>query len=193
MTGWSEALYSNISKKVNLTDSTFAKVIPSFTHHIHKKKVTILKAGEVCHTLFFVTKGSLRSYSLDGKGVEHVVQLALEDHWIADLYSFLTRNPSTLSIDTIEATEVLSLSYEALDRMYLEVPLIERFFRKLLENAYAEALRRLNAAFSESAESRYKKLLTSHPDFIQRIPLIYISSYLGITPESLSRIRKNIR
>jgi CRP-like cAMP-binding protein len=151
-----------------------------------------LRNGDVCKDLAFVNSGALRSYSVDDKGIERVLQLALDNYWISDLQSFLTKQASDLTIEAIEDTEVLLISFLDLDTIYLQVPLMERFFRKLFENAYINTLMRLNSSQSESADIRYRKLLANQPNLLQRIPLVYIASYLGITPESLSRIRKNI-
>ncbi len=186
-----DLLLKNISTKVELSENDMQKIIPFFKSKTIKKKKDLLRNGDVCKELAFVGSGALRSYSVDEKGIEHVLQIALENYWISDLQSFLTNNPSDLTIEAIEDTEVLLISSFDLDRIYLEVPLMERFFRKLFENAYINTLMRLNSSQSESADIRYKKLLSNHPNLLKRIPLIYIASYLGITPESLSRIRKN--
>ncbi|MBI3882713.1 MAG: Crp/Fnr family transcriptional regulator [Sphingobacteriales bacterium] len=111
---------------------------------------------------------------------------------VSFLYSFITQTPSEFAIEAIEDTEVLLISAFDLDNIYLKVPVMERFFRKLFEKGYTYTLKRLNSRQSEPADVRYKKLIDTQPDLLQRIPLIYIASYLGITPESLSRIRKNI-
>jgi len=185
-------LKENLEQKIKLSDSEFESITSFFKVKHIKKKKDFLREGEVCRHLIFVNKGVLRPYSIDAKGTEHVVQLALENYWISDLYSFLNAAPSELAIEALEDSEVLTLSYFDLDRMYLEVPIIERFFRKLFERAYSVLIQRLNAAQSEPADIRYKKLLATHPDLIQRVPLMHIASYLGIAPESLSRIRKNL-
>ncbi|MEL7123673.1 MAG: Crp/Fnr family transcriptional regulator [Bacteroidota bacterium] len=187
-----QLLRKNLAQKINLTDDEFEIITSFFKSKFIKKKKDFLREGEVCHHLAFVTKGAIRSYSIDMKGIEHVVQIALENYWISDLYSFLNFTPSELTIEAIEDTEVLLISYFDLDRMYLEVPIIERFFRKLFERAYSVTLQRLNADHSEPADVRYRNLIESHPDLIQRVPLMHIASYLGITPETLSRIRRNL-
>lgn len=185
-------LKKNIQLKVNITETEVEQLAPYFKHRFVKKRKDLLRLGETCRHLAFVTNGALRSYSIDEKGIEHVVQIALENYWIADLYSFLNACPSDLAIEAMEDSQVLLLSYYDLDRMYLEVPIMERFFRKLFENAYSVSLRRINENQSETAEVRYQKLMEHHPDLFQRVPLMYIASYLGITPESLSRIRKKL-
>lgn len=185
-------LKKNIASKIDITDDAFKNVIENFATKKVKKKKDLLRNGDVCKELAFVTKGALRTFSIDDKGVEHVTQIALENNWIGDLYSFVTASASDFTIEAIEDSEVLVISAEALDKMYLTNPLMERFFRKLFERGLIAATQRVNSTVSESAEIRYKKLMQNSPEILQRIPLIYIASYLGITPESLSRIRKNI-
>lgn len=151
-----------------------------------------MRPGELSNHLAFVTKGALRSFEIDERGNENVLQLVVEDYWISDLFGFLNRSPATLTIEALEDSELLLLSYYDLERLYLDVPIIERFFRKLFEMAYISALKRINSSLNISAEQRYKDLMAKRPEIIQRISLIHIASYLGITPESLSRIRKKL-
>jgi CRP-like cAMP-binding protein len=183
---------NNIAAKIDITDAEFENVLANFKTKKIKKKKDLLRNGDVCKELAFVTKGALRTFSIDDKGAEHVTQIALENHWIGDLFSFVTATASDFTIEAIEDSEVLVISADALDKMYLTIPLMERFFRKLFERGLIAATQRINSTVSESAEIRYKKLMQNSPEVLQRIPLIYIASYLGITPESLSRIRKNI-
>lgn len=185
-------LKANFEEKIILSNDEMEVLEKLFRPKLIKKKKDLLRIGDVCKDLAFVIKGALRSYSIDDKGIEHVSQLALENHWVADLYSFITQTPSDFAIEAIEDTEVLLISSFDLDNVYLKVPSMERFFRKLFEKAYVFTLRRLNSSQSQPADIRYRKLMDTNPDLLQRVPLIYIASYLGITPESLSRIRKTL-
>ncbi len=187
-----ELLYRNLTSKIALTEDEFCLIESKFEPFFVKKKKDFLRFGEVANNLAFIKSGCLRSYKIDAKGNENVIQIGLEDYWISDLYSFLTRTPSIMAIEALEDTEVLLLSFYNLERLYLDVPIIERFFRKLFEKAYLSSQDRINSTLSVSAEERYLNIIKSHPDIIRRVPLIHIASYLGITPESLSRIRKNI-
>ena len=187
-----EFLRNNLLEKVNISSEEMELLAPYFIPKTLKRKKELNRIGDVCKDIAFVTKGSLRAYSIDDKGTEHVSQLALENHWIADLYSLLSGKPSEFAIEAMEDSELLLLSAHNLDCIYLKVPLMERFFRKLLEKAYITTLQRFNSTISETAAIRYQNLLQNNSDLLQRVPLIYIASYLGITPESLSRIRKNM-
>lgn len=183
-------LIANILLKTELSPEEQEMVVIAFQPSYIKKKKDLLRNGEVCRYIFFVSQGCLRSFSIDEKGHEHIYQLAFENYWITDLYSFFTESPSNLSIEAIEDTQLLMISFEKLENLYLKVPRLERFFRKLFQNAYIHTLERLNRTINETAEKRYNELITKHPDLIQRVPLIHIAAYLGIKPESLSRIRR---
>ncbi len=187
-----QLLYKNITSKINLTENEFCLIESKFEKRFIKKKKDFLRAGDPNDHILFVNKGALRLYEMDSKGNEYVLQLALENHWISDLHSFIGRTQSKSYIEALEDTEVLLLSFYNLERLYLDTPIIERFFRKLFEKAYLSAQKKINAALNTSAEERYKNIINNYPDVIQRIPLIHIASYLGITPESLSRIRKHL-
>ncbi|MEO1049014.1 MAG: Crp/Fnr family transcriptional regulator [Bacteroidota bacterium] len=187
-----DLLKANLRSKINLSDEQFEQITPKLKLKFLKKKKDLIMEGQVCQQVAFVNKGALRSYSVDNKGQQHVIQLAVEDYWIADLYSFLTQTPSQLSIEAIEDCELLMLRYDDLQTLYDKIPPLERYFRKLAERAYIATQQRLNVTLSTSAEDRYKELIEKHPSIVQRIPLVHIASYLGITPESLSRVRKQL-
>ena len=177
-------------KWVDITEQEEAVILSAFEPTSIKKKKDLLVPGEVCQYVYFITKGGLRSYFVDSKGVEHIYQIRLDNSWISDLESFFSRRPSKYYIESLEDTQMLRISHERLEQLYHEVPGLERYFRILFQKAYINALERLNATMWESAVERYNDMLKEHSDIFQRVPLVYIASYLGITPESLSRIRK---
>jgi len=185
-------LFSNFNKHAHITEEQFKVIEKVMDKKLVKKKKDLLAAGEVSRYIYFVEKGCLRSYIVDKDGIEQVMQLVTEEHWIGDLYSFVTQMHGTITIEAIEDTEVLMLSYTDLEILYDEIPALERFFRKLIQRAYVAVQQRLNSAYSASAEERYRELIRLRPEIAKRVPLIYIASYLGITPESLSRIRKSM-
>lgn len=187
-----ERLRQNIENKVALTDEEFANIIPSFKQKQLKKKERLLSNGAVCDFVVFVNNGSLRSYTIDEKGSEHILQFAFENYWISDLFSYLAEVPSALNIEAMENTELLYISKTAMEALYHKEPKLERFMRLQIQNAYVALQKRLNATMSASAEDRYLELMQVHPDILIRVPLIYIASYLGVTPESLSRIRRQL-
>ena len=155
-----------------------------------KKKKDLLVSGQVCNYLYFITKGCLRSFYIDSRGVEHIYQIRMDNNWISDLESFFSKNPSKYNIEAIEDSALLRISNERMEQLLIEIPQLERYFRILFQKAYINALTRLNSTMWETAFDRYNDMLKEHPEVFQRVPLVYIASYLGITPESLSRIRK---
>jgi len=134
----------------------------------------------------------LRSYSLNEKGIEHLVQFAMEGWWISDQYSVLTGEPSVYNIDALEDSEILLISNASFENMLEAVPKMEKYFRVLMQNSMIAMQRRLVASLSLTAEEKYTRMINAYPDIIQRVPQHMIASYLGITPETLSRIRKQM-
>lgn len=188
----SALLFENFNKYAKIREAEFAQIEQIISKKFVKKRRTLLDEGEISRYIYFVEKGALRSFTVDREGVEHVIQLALEEHWIADLSSFITQTPGNVRIDAIEDSEVWALPFHELELLYEQVPALERYFRQLFQRAYVGLQQRLNLTVSESAEKRYRLLLQDSPQIAARIPLIYIASFLGITPESLSRIRKQL-
>jgi CRP-like cAMP-binding protein len=155
-----------------------------------RKRQFVLQEGAVCRNEYFVNKGCLRSYVIDAKGVEHVLQFAIEDWWIGDMHSFISQQPSRMAIDALEDSELFYLDKQSWDTLLERVPKFERFFRMLLQGAFISLQNRVTAALSATAEQRYVEFLERYPHIEQRVPQRQVASYLGITPESLSRIRK---
>lgn len=187
-----EQLFHTINEKISLSAEDLEVIKPFFIPKKIRKRQYLLQEGDVCKYTAFIEKGALRSYSLDEKGNEHVVQFALEGWWIGDQYSVLTGEPSVYNIDAIEDSEVLLISNVSSEAMLEKVPAMEKYFRILLQNNMIAMQRRLVASLSMTAEEKYTRMLNAYPDIIQRVPQHMIASYLGITPETLSRIRKQM-
>jgi CRP-like cAMP-binding protein len=156
------------------------------------KKSHLTEEGKVCTYNYFVLSGACHSYLTDDKGDRHVVQFALEGYWIADLYSFFSGEKALYTIEAIEETRVLMLNKENFEIACRELPVFEKYFRILIQNAYVALQYRLVKSASAPAEERYAHLMNRYPNLIQRIPQYLIASYLGIQPQSLSRIRKEL-
>jgi CRP-like cAMP-binding protein len=187
-----DLLHRHIGKRVALTEEEFDLCCRFFTPRKVRKNQFLLQQGEVCRHLAFVNKGCLREYSVDHKSEEHVIQFAIRDWWIADLTSFLSGLPSTQYIDALQDSEVLILERESRENLVEAIPKMERFFRLLLESKYVASVKRINDSLSESAERRYLSFLAMYPSLVEHVPQRDIASYLGITPQSLSRIRKEL-
>jgi CRP-like cAMP-binding protein len=154
-----------------------------------RKKQYFLQEGQVCKYAAFIVKGAMRQYSVDDKGAEHIVRLSIENWWAVDRESFVMLTPSLYNIEAWEDTEVLLVTYSDSLAMVNKIPLLTEWTRKLDEHHAFAAQRRLSASISFSAEKRYSDFANAYPEFLQRFPQHMIASYLGITKESLSRIR----
>lgn len=187
-----EVLLGNINKKISLTEKEQELVKTFFIPKKLRRKQFLLQEGEVCQYTAFVEKGLLRSYNVDEKGHEHVLQFAVEDWWIADLYSFLTGEPSGYNIDALEDTELLLINGSSYEAMMEAVPKMERYFRILTQNSLVATQRRLSGNISLSAEENYKQLIAGNNTILQRVPQHMIASFLGIAPETLSRVRRQM-
>jgi CRP-like cAMP-binding protein len=184
-----DLILKNISRFISLTTEeekyfTFLLKVKKL-----KKKQYLLQEGDIARHEYFVTKGCLRTYTIDEKGQEHIIQFAIENWWTGDMYSFLTQNPAKYTIDALEDSELLCLEKSALEELYIKVPKFEKFFRHLLQNAFVSLQERVLGNLSQPADERYCTFITKYSDMEKRLPLKQIASYLGITPESLSRIR----
>lgn len=184
-----ELLRKSITDKIQLTDAEWSICQTFFAPKKLRKKQYFLQEGDICQYTAFVEKGSMRSYSIDDKGNEHILQFALEGWWITDMYSFYSGEPSTYHIDALEDCELLLISRLQQESMMEAVPKMERYYRILLQNRLINMQRRLSGNLSFTAEQKYQWLLQSFPDIFQRVPQHMIASYLGITKETLSRIR----
>lgn len=185
-------LLDTIAKHITLTPEEQEKVLSVTEYKTYKPKSILLKEGEICLYSYFVTKGILRSYTVDENGVEHVMSFASPGWWIADMYSYLSQRPGQLYIETNEESEVIVLSKENQERLYDEVPKIERFFRILIENSLVANQQRLIDNLSFTAEARYDKFTKKHPDLIHCLPQKQIASYIGVTPEFFSKMKARL-
>lgn len=187
-----ETLFNKVGEKVSLTQEEKEITKTLFIPKKLRKKQYLLQQDEICKNIAFIEKGVLRSYTLNDAGVEQILQLALEGHWITDMYSFLSQEPAGYHIDAVEDSELLLISHKALEELYVSVPKFERYFRILGQNNILSLQRRLTGSLSYTAEDKYLQLLSYFPDVISRVPQHMIASFLGITRETLSRIRKQL-
>jgi CRP-like cAMP-binding protein len=187
-----EVLFQKLDEKIQLSEEEKELCKTFFIPKKLRKRQYILQEGDVCKYVAFVEKGMLRSYTIDEKGNEHIMQFAFEGWWIADQFSFLTGEPAVYTIDAIEDCELLLLSKQEEDQLLKRIPKFERYFRILLQNSLIATQRRLISSLSQTAEERYHQLINICPTIPQRVPQHMMASFLGITPETLSRIRRQI-
>ena len=184
-----ELILKNISRFINLNEEEKSFFTSLLKVKKLRKRQFLLQEGEIGRYQYFIKKGCLRTYTIDDKGQEHIIQFAIEDWWTGDMYSFLTQTPAKLNIEAIEDSELFCIDNPSLEILYQKVPKFERFFRLLLQNAFIANQSRIIESMSLTADERYCKFIERYPVMDQRLPLKHIASYLGITPESLSRIR----
>jgi CRP-like cAMP-binding protein len=187
-----DLLFKNFQDRVTLTQEELDFCKTMFQPKKLRKKQYLLQEGDVSKYAAFVEKGLLRTYKIDDKGNEHILQFSLEGWWCADLYSFLTNEPSLYNIDAIEDCELLLINKASWDILLDKVPTLEKYFRILTQNSLIATQRRLLGSLSETAEEKYIKLIKTYPDCVQRVPQHMLASYLGITRETLSRTRKQM-
>ena len=187
-----DLLRQHIEKRTHLTADEFDIVKNFFVTRKLKKKQFLLNEGEVCRYIGFVNSGCMREYTIDSKGNEHIIQFAIEDWWVSDLNSFLSGEPAEYNIDALQDSEILLLEKSARDKLLDECPKMERFFRILIESNHVANHRRITDSLSTSAEEKYLKFIKTYPKLFELVSQNQIASYLGITPQSLSRIRKEL-
>ncbi len=187
-----QAVKANIGRLVSLSEEEYALFFAQLRLVKLKKREMLLHEGEVCREAYFINKGCLR-YFYNVEGEEKSGQFFFENAWYSDFYSFTTGKATDENIQALEASELLALSREALLQLFEQIPKLERWGRLIAENAFI-GLKNVNSAYLNlSPTERYQALLRERPKVIQRVPQRYIASYLGIQPESLSRIRKRLQ
>lgn len=184
--------FSNFNKKVPVTEPDQELIKNYLTVKKLRKRQYLLQEGDVCKVVAFVEKGALRLYRVNEDGSEHIVVFALDGWFMTDLYSFLTNEPSTYNIDAIEDSELVLITRSASDELRKLSSKYQEFIFQATSEAYIQLEKRMTSTISLSLEERYKDLTTNYPDIIQRVPQHMIASYMGLTPETLSRVRKRI-
>lgn len=187
-----ELFFKKLSEKIAFTQDEQAIIKTYLTPKKLRKKQYLLQEGDVCKVIAFVEKGTLREYSISENGAEHIIQFALEGWTISDLYSFLTGEPATYNIDALENSELVLISKAAQEELLKKVPKYETYTRLQLTGAYLAMQKRVTSIISLSLEQRYANLTSVYPNIIQRVPQHMIASYMGLTPETLSRVRRKM-
>ncbi len=179
----------NMRRHIRLTEEEEAVVLSKLRPVKLKRREHLLKQGTVARDLAFVIEGCLRAYALDDNGFEHILQFAPAGWWISDMSSVISRRDSLLNVDAIKPSEILLLSREDQLSLFDDVPKLERYFRVLTENGLVSSRMRLIENLSLTARQRYQRFCQTYPNLINEIPQKYIASFIGVTPEFLSKIR----
>lgn len=185
-----ETLVGYFNQLIPLNSEEKAIVLEYFKPRLYRKRQYVLQEGDICTQFSFIVRGCLRMYKVDGKGNVHIIQFASENYWLMDIASFHGKKSSELSIDAIEDTVVLQISYDNLISLYKQFPKFSTIFRVLIENSFVALQHRMLQNISSTAEERYSHFIEVYPHLVNRLPQTQIASFLGITPEFLSRLRK---
>ena len=180
----------NITRHVALDDQEFDRFASLLKRRQLSKKELLLRPGDVCRFEGFVDSGCLRVFAASRHGADHVLYFAPEDWWVADIKSFTSSSPAELGIDALEPTTVLLIDRADKERLYVEIPKIERLFRIMSQRALVALQHRLIASMEETVGQRYFAFVRQYPALHGRIPQHQIAAYLGVCPEALSRIRR---
>lgn len=185
-------LISTIRKDVDISDAAADYILSYFKEKKYKRGATLLQAGEVAHEVFFVVRGALHQFYIDEAGNERTCNFTFENEFVTDLESFSQQTRSPSSIKTLTETTCMTIRCVDLVVLLRESPVINEFFRLLVERIAAVSIRRTKSLLSFSPEKQFNDLIEEKPEILQRVPQRYIAQYLGIAPESLSRIKKRL-
>lgn len=183
-------ILKNVSKHITLGAEEESYFTSLLVYKEVARKSMLLVEGQACNQLSFVQSGALRSYCLDKEGKESTIMFAVADWWLTDMYCYLNEKPAMMYIEAIEDSCLFNLSRENFDNLCRKVPKFERFFRILFLNAYTREQLRIIENLTLTAEERYFRFIDKYPQIVKQVTQKQIASYLGITPEFLSSIRK---
>ncbi|WP_160136206.1 Crp/Fnr family transcriptional regulator [Chryseobacterium sp. c4a] len=187
-----EPLQKHIREYVDISDEKLEKYCNAFTYRKIKKKEFLLMEGSICDFEGFVVNGCFKVFHTDRNAAEQILYFAIENWWISDIDSFINRIPSKLTIQALENSEILLISRKDKEMLYQEMPEVERLMRLKFQSSIIALQRRVIDNLSKSSEERYLEFLKKYPQIAHRLTNIQIAAYLGVTPESLSRVRKKI-
>lgn len=178
-----------LKDNAGLTDDEIEQVHAHTTERRLRKKQYLLQEGDFSPYNCFVAKGCLRTYNIDKDGNEHTLRFAIENWWTADYESYNSGTPSKNNIDALEDSEIIQIAKKDLDALVKAIPKLAEFYERLTTRSYTASQNRILSIISGTAEERYENFIKSYPDVFNRVPLRMIASYLGVTRETLSRIR----
>ena len=184
-----EVILAHVNEVITIDPDEQSYFLSLLKYRKLRRRQYILQAEDVCRYETYIINGCMRSYFVDGSGIEHVIMFAIENSWISDGLSFSNGTASAVNIDAIEECEIFQIEKASLEALYEKVPAFERFFRVKFQNAFIAEQQRVICNFTKSAQDRYLTFLERFPRLEQRIPQHQIASFLGITPQFLSQVR----
>ena len=186
----SQELKNYIQKSIDISSDDLEEIVRYYTAEKVSRKTSLLRAGEICKFESFILKGCIKIFFINQEGLEVVLSFATENWWVSDLLSFQEQVPTRMHIEALEDTEVLSITREKKEELLEKFPSLEKMFRIIIQRHLYAYQERLFRSIALTAEQRYDVFLSKYPELPQRIPQHLIASYLGISPEFLSRLRK---
>jgi len=187
-----EVFQNYINSKTSITDEEFEMIKSLCILKRLRKKQYLLQEGDVWKYNAFICQGCLRVYRLDDKGIEHIISFAIENHWTGDRESLLSGSPARSNIDAIEDSTVLLITKEDFETLCKEIPAFSGMVNTILHRSFVASQERIHTAISNTAEEKYLNFIKTSPAIASRVPQHMIASYLGISAETLSRVRKAI-
>ncbi|KOP39849.1 Crp/Fnr family transcriptional regulator [Flavobacterium sp. WLB] len=184
-----ELLFNHIKRFTTLSPDQEQLLLSKLKYRKVNRKDFLLKEYEVCSCYYFVTKGCLRFYRNTENGFEQILQFAIPGWWLSDFQSFETQKPSEYFIQAVQNTEMLILQRSDYQELFTEVPVLNTYFRLMMQKAYTASLKKMELILCESAEERYLQFINSFPDFVQIVPQYMLASFLGFTPQFMSMLR----
>lgn len=186
------SILENIQGYVSLSEEEKSALEAIVSLKKLKRKQFIVQPNFVCHHQTYVVKGALRSYFIADDGLEHTIQFAIEDWFISDFNSYISQTPATLFVEAIEETTIQQISYQDTEILCTNYPIFERFFRLTTQKAFAYSQKRVLSRLNNTAEERYLQFERTYPSIVQRVPQYMLASYLGMSAEFLSKIKKKL-
>lgn len=185
-------LLDYIQKYIDLTSEEEILLLSKTKIRTYLKNQYIVQQGDVCNSANFIITGCTKTFYMDMEGQEHIVMFSIEDWWTSDLGSFIEQTPADFNVQCLENTQLIQFTYDNLEELYIEIPKLERLFRKIVERAFVASQKRIIRSFSLDAKERYRIFKSTYPKIDQRVPQYMIASYLGITKEFLSKIKSQL-
>lgn len=187
-----EVFRKYLAEKINLSDAEYDYIQSLCIYKKLRKKQYLLQEGDVWKYNAFVCEGCLRTYRVDDKGVEHILYFSIENWWTGDRESLTSGNPTKSNVDAIENSVVLLIINEDFEAIKNNIPAFRALTETLIEKSFAASQNRIHSVISQSVEERYLNFIKSYPAIANRVPQHMQASYLGISPETLSRVRNSI-
>ncbi len=185
-------ILNNIKRYVSLNENDEKQFTSIIKTTKIKRRQFIVQPNFICSHQTYILKGAFRSYFVNNEGVEHTIQFAIEDWFISDFNSYINQEPASLFVEALEDSIIQQITYTDVEKLCNENPKFERFFRLVAQKSFAYSQRRVLSNLGKSAEERFLEFFNLYPSIVQRVPQYTLASYLGMSPEFLSKIRKRI-